>query len=157
MSLSNSPWSNALTLGEILRGLGREIQLLDRNLCSRHSLSPAQWHALHEIADSNRLGMNELAEHLRISRSTLTRIVDQLERKELVRRIPDPSDRRHTRLESTPAGQRLHDELLEDALFTQQTILRELPRHRWAQTLESLRSLQAAVHGWTARHADPSS
>jgi hypothetical protein len=64
---------------ESSRRLSRGSQLRDRALSAESELSPAQWHALDALWERGALSMNELAEELRSSQSTLTRIVDQLE------------------------------------------------------------------------------
>ena len=51
--------------------------------------------------------LKDLAERLRIAPRSATEVVDQLEVKGLVRRDPDPTDRRATLVAATPAGQQL--------------------------------------------------
>ncbi|MFH5879083.1 MarR family winged helix-turn-helix transcriptional regulator [Arthrobacter sp. NA-172] len=51
--------------------------------------------------------LKDLAERLRIAPRSATEVVDQLEGKGLVRREPDPTDRRATLVTATAAGQRL--------------------------------------------------
>jgi DNA-binding MarR family transcriptional regulator len=51
--------------------------------------------------------VGELAARERLARPTVTRLVDGLEREGLVRRRPDPGDRRVVRLAATPRGRRL--------------------------------------------------
>ncbi|HTW20640.1 MAG TPA: MarR family transcriptional regulator [Mycobacteriales bacterium] len=48
----------------------------------------------------------DMAELLGVNSSTVTRLVERLTRKGLVRRVEDPADRRTTRLVITPAGER---------------------------------------------------
>jgi DNA-binding MarR family transcriptional regulator len=52
----------------------------------------------------------ELAEEMHIRPATLTGLADRLESKELIRRWPDPTDRRVVRVGLTPAGLALLDE-----------------------------------------------
>jgi DNA-binding MarR family transcriptional regulator len=51
--------------------------------------------------------LGQLSKHLMIHPTTVTILVDQLEKRELVRRSPHPSDRRITLAKLTPAGRRL--------------------------------------------------
>jgi DNA-binding MarR family transcriptional regulator len=54
--------------------------------------------------------MTELSHILSIERSSLTSMVDRLERRDLVARIPDPTDRRACQIELTDPGLALaHD------------------------------------------------
>ena len=52
----------------------------------------------------------ELAEQMHIRPATLTGLADRLESKSLIRRWPDPTDRRVVRVGLTPAGLALLDE-----------------------------------------------
>jgi DNA-binding MarR family transcriptional regulator len=51
-----------------------------------------------------RLRMQELGDRVTISRSRVSRVVDELERAGLVERIPDPADRRASFAAITPDG-----------------------------------------------------
>jgi DNA-binding MarR family transcriptional regulator len=57
--------------------------------------------------------MSRLAEALDVVPSSASRLCDRLEATGLVRRVPDPRDRREVRLLLTPAAQRLLEELRE--------------------------------------------
>jgi DNA-binding MarR family transcriptional regulator len=72
-------------------------------------LTPQQAHLLCVLL-SGPLGMTELSRILSIERSSLTSMVDRLERRDLVARIPDPKDRRACQIELTDPGRALaHD------------------------------------------------
>jgi DNA-binding MarR family transcriptional regulator len=66
-------------------------------------LTPQQAHLLCVLI-AGPLGMTELSRMLSIERSSLTSMVDRLERRSLVARIPTPGDRRACRIELTGAG-----------------------------------------------------
>ncbi len=57
-------------------------------------------------AGSSGLRMNELADTIVVSHSGLTSRVDRLAEKDLVERVPDPDDRRATRIRLTPTGEK---------------------------------------------------
>ena len=57
--------------------------------------------------------MRELAEHLTVAVNSMTSIVDNLERKQLVRRQRSEEDRRVIRVELTDAGRDIHQSLVE--------------------------------------------
>jgi DNA-binding MarR family transcriptional regulator len=72
-------------------------------------LTPQQAHLLCVLL-AGPLGMTELSRILSIERSSLTSMVDRLERRDLVARIPNPSDRRAFQIELTRPGLALaHD------------------------------------------------
>jgi DNA-binding MarR family transcriptional regulator len=68
-------------------------------------LSVAKLGALRHLAEANEpLPLGQLAERIACVKSNVTQLVDRLEADHLVRRVPDPSDRRSIRAEITPEG-----------------------------------------------------
>jgi DNA-binding MarR family transcriptional regulator len=68
-------------------------------------LSLAKLGALRHLAESNEpLPLGQLAERIACVKSNVTQLVDRLEADQLVRRVPDPSDRRSVRAEITEEG-----------------------------------------------------
>lgn len=69
-------------------------------------LSMPKLGVLSVIAQAGRpLALSELAERLACVRSNMTQLVDRLEADGLVRRVPDPEDRRSVRAELTSLGE----------------------------------------------------
>lgn len=75
-------------------------------------LTPQQAHLLCVLLMGPQ-GMTDLSGILGIERSTLTNMVDRLERRTLVARIAHPTDRRACQIELTDAGRALADEAHE--------------------------------------------
>ena len=70
-------------------------------------LSVAKWAAIAQLAQAGQpLALSQLADRLACVRSNATQLVDRLEAEKLVRRAPDPEDRRSIRVELTPEGYR---------------------------------------------------
>lgn len=70
----------------------------------RVSLTAPQLHALAVLtrpAHADGLTLKQLSEHMGLAHSTVSGIVDRLERQGLVRRLTNPTDRRSTRLDVT--------------------------------------------------------
>jgi DNA-binding MarR family transcriptional regulator len=79
-------------------------------------LTPQQAHLLCVLLAGPR-GMTDLSRILSIERSSLTSMVDRLERRSLVARVDHPTDRRACRIELTDDGRSLaHD--CHDAVVT---------------------------------------
>jgi DNA-binding MarR family transcriptional regulator len=76
-------------------------------------LSAVQCHALHLIEPDQPMPMSGLAEALACDASNVTGLVDRLESRGVVRRVPSTSDRRVKVVGLTPAGERLRGELLQ--------------------------------------------
>jgi DNA-binding MarR family transcriptional regulator len=74
-------------------------------------LSPSQQSALAVISNHGPLTLGDLAEHERVAPPTITKVVSKLECDGLVIRTPDPSDRRVCRVEVSPEGAALLEEV----------------------------------------------
>lgn len=85
----------------VIRDLGRELE-------DEASMPLAWYDVLLTLAQApgRRLRMAQLAERVLLSRSGLTRLVDRLEREQLVRREPSPDDARGMYTVITTAGLR---------------------------------------------------
>ncbi|MFD8819401.1 MarR family winged helix-turn-helix transcriptional regulator [Streptomyces sp. NPDC059627] len=75
-------------------------------VAAEHGLSVVQLRLLGVLRDRTP-GMQELAHHLGLDKSSMTGLVDRAERRDLVRRTPAAHDRRSFLVSITPEGQRL--------------------------------------------------
>ena len=84
---------------------GAEVEArLERSL-EPMGLSLAKMGALHTLLEADEpIPLGQLAERLCCVRSNVTQLVDRLEADRLVRRVPDPDDRRSVRAEVTEEG-----------------------------------------------------
>ncbi|MEF2229456.1 MAG: MarR family transcriptional regulator [Pseudodesulfovibrio sp.] len=73
-------------------------------------LTTTQMHTLEILGVHGPLRMKELAERLGVTTGTLTIQTDRLEAKDLVRRVPHPTDRRSNVIEMTGTGHALFKE-----------------------------------------------
>jgi DNA-binding MarR family transcriptional regulator len=81
-------------------------QLISRRLAG-NELTPPQFGALMLIFHAPRLSLRELARYTMGDSPTLCRILDRLERRDLVRRAKSVTDRRYLTMALTPRGRRL--------------------------------------------------
>jgi DNA-binding MarR family transcriptional regulator len=82
-------------------------------LAQSPAIPPTQLRVLTIVARNRHTNMNRLAEALDVVPSSASRLCDRLEAAGLLRRVPDPRDRREVRLLLTAAARRLLDELRE--------------------------------------------
>ncbi|WP_288024090.1 MarR family transcriptional regulator [Arthrobacter sp.] len=112
-------------LGELFHAAFRGLRRTWSEQLSPWQLTPHQWRALMTLLRSRPFGqapaaepeemrLKDLAEKLRIAPRSATEVVDQLEAKGLVRRDPDPTDRRATLVVSTAAGRQLFADITAD-------------------------------------------
>lgn len=71
-------------------------------------VSLSQAFALHELDHDSPLSQRDLAERLRLEKSTVSRMAAQMERNGLLVRERDPHNRRLYRLRLTDRGRRMH-------------------------------------------------
>jgi len=103
-------------------------------------LTPQQAHLLCVLI-AGPLGMTELSRILSIERSSLTSMVDRLERRTLVARIPSPTDRRACQIELTPEGLSLAHDAHNAVVDRINTLTANLPtttRQTLATALQSI-------------------
>ncbi len=89
---------------------GRLLAALDDEM-TELGITGAQWVILMRIADGRGSTAAELCRHSRYDTGSMTRMLDRLEEKGLIRRVRSASDRRRVHLELTPAGRLLHPQL----------------------------------------------
>jgi DNA-binding MarR family transcriptional regulator len=112
------PAQEALSVGEqrawrgLLRAHACLAKRLDAELDRAHGLPMTSYEVLHRLheAPAGRMRMCDLAEQAQLSRSGLTRLVDRLEREELLERCSCDHDARGSYACLTHAGrERLHE------------------------------------------------
>jgi DNA-binding MarR family transcriptional regulator len=92
----------------VLRAFVRAVALaepLQSELAARHGISFGDLHAVRVLARLGQAPLSRYGAELGIPRSTITNLVDRLERAQLVERIASHTDRRVTLVRLTPAGQ----------------------------------------------------
>src|SRR5580700_8461878 len=75
-------------------------------IAAEHDLSIVQTRLLGILRDRSP-GMNELARHLELDKSSVTGLVDRAERRGLVRRVASSADRRGIQVSITAAGRKI--------------------------------------------------
>lgn len=95
-------------------------------LAQSPAVPPTQLRVMAIIAGNRHTNMSRLAEALEVVPSSASRVCDRLEVTGMLRRVPDPRDRREVRLLLTPAARRVLDEL------------RDLRRRALAEVLERM-------------------
>jgi DNA-binding MarR family transcriptional regulator len=109
------------------------------------AIPPAQLRVLTIIAAGRHTNMSRLAESLDVVPSSASRLCDRLEATGLVRRVPDPRDRREVRLMLTPAARRLLDELRDRRRRALATVLGRMPEPVRQELVRALRAFAEAA------------
>ena len=99
------------------------IDALDLEL-SKFDISAPQLIVLASVANKEADSAAALCKSISYDPGAMTRMIDRLEQKGLVRRFPNPDDRRASNLEMTTAGRALYPQLLEAKERVQARFLR---------------------------------
>ena len=90
--------------------------------------------------------MNVLSNELKVSHSRVTRIVDTLVIKKLVKRYPSEKDRRSWLGELTPKGKVTIENTIIDFLNLQEDIINRLPKDKIEEIYENIKLYVNAYH-----------
>ena len=115
---------------------------------SRWSLTLPQFDVLAELARADARGFTfvELSRLLLVTSGNLTGIVDRLEEQGLVRRTPEPRDRRVIRVALTDKGRRMTERMLPVHAADIDDIVSFMPRPLLAQLNALLGTLRDGLH-----------
>ncbi len=96
----------------------KKLKQIQRETISEANLTPPQYFILSLLWEKDGRPFKELASAAHCSGATMTGIVDTLEKKELVRREPNPDDRRSVLVKLTEQGEALkHSTPTLDRIF----------------------------------------
>lgn len=128
----------------------RQYQFRDRNRMTRHGISVSQCYVLECLVRRGPQSMKDLAATMCLTVSTLTRLIDQLEARDLVAREIDSEDGRLRRVRATPRGRALHDRAWSEVFASEEAILESFPASRREAVIEVLARLNDAIPAWQA-------
>jgi DNA-binding MarR family transcriptional regulator len=120
--LDVSPMGIIGRMGRLAKHLERAIQ----ETFSEFGLTIGEFDVLAALRRSGQpyqLSPTELFNTLMVSSGTMTHRIDRLEQAELVKRIPDPSDRRGTRIELTDKGFNVIEKAVEAHVINEHRVL----------------------------------
>ncbi len=121
-----------------LRVIEREIinQLKNETTCCGVSL--AQCHAILEIGDVESTTISDLAQILRLDKSTLSRTIDGLVKADQVERVINPADRRYMLVTLTEAGKEVYRSINDmcDSFYAQ--LLEQIPEEKHDHVMEGV-------------------
>jgi MarR family 2-MHQ and catechol resistance regulon transcriptional repressor len=141
-SLSRQAERLYTVFAELVRG----YQFRDREGICCHGLSVSQCHALDALATKGQMTMGELAAHLYLDTSTVTRLVDFLVANKLVTRVSNVNDRRVCCAKNTRKGQSLVSKIRAELIDEHKHVLREIPPDSREAVISAMSHLLAAFN-----------
>lgn len=111
---------------ENLRRVCYKIKKKGREILNDVDITPPQFEALQHLIYEERLTIGELSSRMYLACSTVTDLLDRMERNELVKRVKDESDRRIVRVEVLPKGHDLLEQVMQNRRLYIESVLDEL-------------------------------
>jgi DNA-binding MarR family transcriptional regulator len=87
-----------------IRGIVRVLRLAAQRTQQVSGITAAQAFVLQQLRDTTPLSLNELAARTLTDRTSVAEVVQRLQERHLVRRVPAPHDRRRAAITATPEG-----------------------------------------------------
>jgi DNA-binding MarR family transcriptional regulator len=139
-SLPSTPQPPQESLGMLLGLVKSElVRAMEQELAAQDTgLRYTQFLAIKRLATLGPMSASELARSLDHDGGAMTRLLDQLEAKGYLRRLPHEQDRRTLRIELTDQGQALWTQIAASIQRVMQRAMRDLDADRQAQLLDSL-------------------
>jgi DNA-binding MarR family transcriptional regulator len=135
-------------LDYFLRHVSHIVRQRGRAILADFDITPPQFNALLHLRGGRDLTMGELCDRLFLASSTVTDLVDRMEKNGLVERVRDAEDRRAIRLRMTALGEDVLRKVIEARSVYLSGILEKVPEDEKAHLLAALKhvySLMSAV------------
>jgi MarR family transcriptional regulator, transcriptional regulator for hemolysin len=99
------------TIAILLHDVAHQLRVLIDAKAQPYNLTRMKWLALAILDRQDGISQSELAEKMDIERSSVGRLLDRMEQRGFIRRVPDAQDRRFVRVFITDEGRPLLEEL----------------------------------------------
>lgn len=144
---AQTPDANARATEAVMNTIKTADLLFDRiaRLLRPLGVSAAGGLVLGILRDRGPMSPSELGERLIVTRATVTGVVDSLERREFVRRSPNPADRRGLLVEITPTGRVVLQQIRTLVHRHEQAWLRAFSDAELAAYIDTLHRVQDGV------------
>ena len=126
-----------------LRSVIHRLARVLNDTSTGEDLTPTQYSVLAMVRVRGPLGLTELNELEGLNPTMLSRVVKVLDERGLIRRMQDPGDLRAARVEVTPEGAKLHDQIRAERTKVLSECLQALPADSAGQLLKAVPDLEA--------------
>lgn len=91
------------------------------------NITPEQFLVMDALWDNGVMSQQELADNIMKDKNSIVKLLDGLEKKDLVRRVADKADRRKNMIELTPYALSIKDDVTDAALEAISHIIKDIP------------------------------
>ncbi len=124
--------------------LSRRVSRLMREQLSPCPITVQQCYALESLMQGPK-SMNTLAEDVAIHQSTLTRIVEKLEKQGLVERTRKVDNQRMVEVQITVTGRQVHQQLYRESLQMVSALMDQVPKDQHETLISALETVVRLV------------
>lgn len=139
------------SVGYQVRATHRALQRFLQFKIEPHGITPGMWYFLRALWHEDGLTQRELSNRVGTMEPTTLSAILVMEKKGLVRRVRDASDRRKWHIHLTPKGRTAKVRLLPLAREVVDTAVQNLSRSEVAQLLKNLGEVQKSLNATLAR------
>lgn len=100
------------SIGQLTSQTNKKLMRYLNSKLEQHDITLEQWNVLLKLSQNDKINQKHLSEKVDKDQPTLARILDILERKELVERKPNKEDKRAFTLHITEKGLNLKEEVV---------------------------------------------
>ena len=105
---------NVVSIERHLRKVDYIIRLKGRKILNDFNITVPQFTALQILISNGELTIGELSQKMALACSTITDLIDRMEKSELVIREKDEKDKRVVRIEVLPVGYEIVEKVLDE-------------------------------------------
>jgi DNA-binding MarR family transcriptional regulator len=140
--LKNVIESSDLRLGFLIHDVSRLRRIAFDQLMKPLGVTRSQWWVLAHLSRHDGMMQTELAALLDVGKVTLGGLVDRLENGNLVKRVPDPTDRRAKRVYLTPLAKKILMDMRNAEDEMNERILRGVSAVRRTEVMKALETIK---------------
>jgi DNA-binding MarR family transcriptional regulator len=138
----------AAQMADLTYELLENCQIKIERTAHKLNLTLAEFKLLRSIDESEKVAAGELARRLGLSSSRLTRIIEGLIRKKIVKKSVGGKDRRVAEIQLTSDGIQTRDQLKLMYVTVHQEIIDLLPSDAGESVIQAMQKLRMATHEW---------
>ncbi len=125
----------------LLRHVAVTVTQRGREHLEDYNITPPQFAALLALIDSGEITMGELCQKLYLACSTVTDLIDRMEKNGYVERFKDRKDRRVIRLRVLPSGMEIYEYVIKARKAYLETVLASVDPQEQLVLVSSLQKL----------------
>jgi len=143
--LDNNVSENVKSIEKYLRKVDYIIRKKGREILKDFNITIPQFTALQILINNKEMTIGELSQKMALACSTITDLIDRMERNELVIRKRDEKDKRVVRIEVLPKGHQIVEKVLEKRVKFLDSKMKGLTEEQKLSLNEGLKALYDAM------------